>query len=257
MYIAILYFSLFFLYGVVIGSFLNVCIFRIPKHETIVTTPSHCMTCGERLKWYELIPLFSYLFQRGKCRHCGVKLSPQYPIVEGLNGLFYMVILYLYGIDDLSSVSTTAIYCLMFSTLLALSIIDFRTYEIPIGFNIFLLILGIAKLVTHLNDWSLYVIGFFAVSIPLLLIYLITKGKGIGGGDVKLMAVCGLIVGWKLILLSLMIGCILGAVIHLCRMKISGEGRVLAMGPYLSAGIMLSVLFGPPLIGWYVGLFGM
>ena len=83
-----------FLFGIVIGSFLNVCIYRIPKGEDIVKTSSHCMSCGYQLRWYDLIPLFSYIFLRGKCRKCGVKLSMQYPIVEALNGILYVLIFY-------------------------------------------------------------------------------------------------------------------------------------------------------------------
>ena len=83
-----------FIYGIVIGSFLNVCIYRIPQKEDIVRESSHCMSCGHRLKWYDLVPLFSYLFLKGKCRYCGSKLSKQYPIVEALNGILYVVVFY-------------------------------------------------------------------------------------------------------------------------------------------------------------------
>ena len=185
-----------------------------------------------------------------------MKLSPQYPIVEGVNGLAYCLILYLYGLDGLKSTSTTIIYCLMFSALLALSVIDFRTYEIPVGFNYFLLALGIARVVTDYRNWSLYAIGLFAVSIPLLLIYLLSKGRAIGGGDVKLMAACGLIIGWKLIIFAFLTGCILGSIIHVIRMKVSKADRVLAMGPYLSAGIILAIAIGIPVLNWYTGLIG-
>ena len=97
-------------------------------------------------------------------------------------------------------------------------------------------------------------IGFFAVSVPLFIIYIVSKGRGIGGGDVKLMAAAGLLLGWKLALLALMAGCLYGSVIHIARMKISGEGRVLAMGPYLSAGILTAVWFGNAIVEWYEGM---
>ena len=83
-----------FIFGIIIGSFVNVLIYRLPLHENIVTENSHCMTCGHKLKWYDLFPLFSYLFLRGKCRYCKAKLSVQYPLVEFINGLFYVCLLY-------------------------------------------------------------------------------------------------------------------------------------------------------------------
>lgn len=242
---------LIFAYGIVIGSFLNVLIYRIPKHEDIVKTRSHCMSCGYQLKWYDLVPLFSYLALGGRCRKCKAKLSVQYPLIEGLNGAAYCLIFAVRGlsIDSL-------LYCLLFSTLLALSVIDFRTYEIPLGCNLFILALGLIRVATDVTHWSDYVIGFLAVSVFLYLLYLVTGGRGIGGGDVKLMAVCGLVIGWKLILLAFLLGCVLGSLCHLIRMRISGAGHVLAMGPYLSAGVMIAALWGNIFIEWYLEFLG-
>lgn len=241
-----------FLYGIIIGSFLNVCIYRIPKKENIATTRSHCMSCGYQLKWYDLVPLFSYLALRGKCRKCGSKISVQYPVIEALNGVLYLLVFWRYGlsIDSL-------LYCLLFSALIVLGVIDFRTYEIPLGINIFILTLGLVRIMTDLSHWSDYGIGLLSVSVPLLLIYLVTKGRGIGGGDVKLMAAVGLLLGWKLSLLGFLLGCILGSVIHVCRMRISGEGHVLAMGPYLAMGIAISVMWGEQMIAWYLSFLGL
>ncbi|MBP3206045.1 MAG: prepilin peptidase, partial [Lachnospiraceae bacterium] len=129
----ILLYIVIFLYGIVIGSFLNVVIYRVPKKENMVTTRSHCMSCGYQLTWYDLIPLFSWLALGGKCRKCKAKISVQYPLIEGLNGVLYLVIFARYGlsIDSL-------LYCLLFSALIALSVIDFRTYEIANGFSYFI-----------------------------------------------------------------------------------------------------------------------
>ncbi len=244
-------FIVIFLYGIVIGSFLNVCIYRIPNKENIVTTRSHCMSCGHQLKWYELLPLISFVVQKGKCRECGTKLSVQYPLIEGLNGVLYVITFYINGltIDSL-------LYCLLISALLALSVIDERTHEIPIGFNIFILCLGIIMTVLHYDDWLNHVIGFFAVSVFIEIIIIVTRGRGMGGGDMKLMATAGLMLGWKEIILAFILGCILGAIIHVLRMKVKGAERVLAFGPYLSLGILISVWFGTPLITWYLGLLG-
>lgn len=247
MFPTIFLYLVIFLYGIVIGSFLNVLIYRVPKKENIAVVRSHCMSCGYRLKWFDLIPLFSWLALRGKCRKCGERISVQYPIIEALNGILYLVVFHHYGLSVES-----LLYCLLFSALLALSVIDFRTYEIPVGFNYFILALGLIRVVTDFQNWSTYGIGFLAVSVFLYLLYVVTGGRGIGGGDVKLMAACGLLIGWKLIILAFLLGCILGSVIHLIRMRISEEGHVLAMGPYLSMGVAIAVLYGEQLIGWYL-----
>lgn len=244
-----------FLYGITIGSFLNVLIYRIPKKENIAIKRSHCMQCGYQLRWFDLFPLFSYMFLRGRCRKCGKKISVQYPIIEAANGIFYVLIFLKFFLME-GLLIESLLYALLSSALLALSVIDFRTYEIPVGFNIFILILGLIRVATNLGNWPSYAIGFVSVSVPLLIIFLVTQGRGIGGGDVKLMAVTGLLLGWKLNLLGFIFGCILGSVIHIIRMKVSKQGHVLAMGPYLSAGVMLSIFVGEWVISWYMNLLG-
>ena len=246
----IILYIIIFLFGIVIGSFLNVCIFRIPNKEDIVKTGSHCMSCGYRLKWYDMIPVASFLALRGKCRKCGAKLSVQYPLIEAANGILYVCIVWTGGLSIES-----LLYCLMASALLVLSVIDFRTYEIPFGINLFILALGLIRAATDLEHILNYLIGLLAVSIVLAVLYYATGGRAIGGGDVKLMAACGLLLGWKLIILAFLLGCVLGAVIHVIRMKVSGEGRVLAMGPYLSLGVLIAALWGEQMLTWYFGRF--
>ncbi|MDD6327346.1 MAG: prepilin peptidase [Eubacteriales bacterium] len=239
--------SLFGLYGVVIGSFVNVLILRLPIRESITLKRSHCMSCGHVLSWYELFPLFSYLFLRGRCRHCKAHISIQYPIVEGLNGILYVGIFLVYGLSV-----ETILYCLSVSALLALSVIDWRTQEIPLGFNIFILILGLIRLVTDYRNWSQYVIGLFAVSGFLLLLWLVTKGRGIGDGDIKLMAATGLLLGWQLNIVAFLLGCIIGSVVHLTRMAIKKVSHVLSFGPYLSMGVYIAMIWGEQLVSWYL-----
>ena len=239
-----------FIYGLLIGSFLNVCIYRIPEKQSVVVVRSHCMSCGKQIKWYDLVPLVSFLILRGKCRYCKAKLSWQYPAVEALNGILYGIIVLVNGFNI-----TSILYCLATSALLALSIIDWRTYEIPPSFNIFIGILGIIRLILDLPHWYNYVIGFVSVSGFLLLIFLVTKGRGIGFGDVKLMAAAGLLLGWKLIILSLGLGCVLGSIIHITLMYVKDKDRVLAFGPYLSLGIFISMLYGEQIIEWYLHMF--
>jgi leader peptidase (prepilin peptidase)/N-methyltransferase len=256
-----------FLYGIYKGSFLNVVILRIPLKQSITKQRSHCMTCGYQLSWYDLFPLFSWLFLKGKCRKCGAKISAQYPIIEGANGILYVLIFFLtYGVNSYQMFEyfhfETFLYCLMGSALLALSVIDFRTFEIPVGFNIFIGALGIINLIYRFiafgvagSDWLNYLIGMISVSLFCLLLFVFSGGRAIGGGDVKLVAAAGLLIGWKKIVLAFILACILGSVIHSIRMKVSKADKVLAMGPYLSAGIMLSVLFGDKLINWYLSFF--
>lgn len=250
MFPTIFFSIIIFLYGIIIGSFLNVCIYRIPKKENIVTTRSHCMSCGYQLRWYDLIPLFSWLALGGRCRKCKAKISVQYPLIEALNGVLYLIVFLCYGVSI-----ETLLYCLMASALLALSVIDFRTFEIPLGFNVFIAVLGLVRVLTDLTNWQEYAVGFFAVSVVLYIIYVLTKGRGIGGGDIKLMAVSGLLLGWKCNILAFLLGCIIGSVIHLLRMRFTKAERVLALGPYLSIGIYISALWGTRLIDWYLSLF--
>lgn len=238
---------LVFLYGIVIGSFLNVCIYRIPKEEDIVKERSHCMTCGHTLRWYELIPVFSYLLQRGRCRSCGTKLSIQYPLMEAINGVLYVIIIYRVGITPYG-----ILLCLLCSVLLVLSVIDFRTYYIPIGINICVLIIGLVYTCFDYKNVSNHLWGMIGVSGFLLVLYLLTKKRGIGDGDIKLMIGAGAFLGVWPSILALWIACLLGAVIHSIRMKVSKVGHQLAFGPYLAIGILFSALYGEELIHRYM-----
>ena len=245
-----LIFSIIFgLYGIVIGSFLNVLILRIPVKESFTLKRSHCMTCGHTLAWYDLFPLFSYLFLGGKCRYCKVHISCQYPIVESLNGLLYIG---LYLVNGLSV--ETLLYCLCTSALICLSVIDWRTKEIPFGFNLFIFLLGLIRLFTDIGDWSQYVIGLFAVSGFLFLLLVLSKGRAMGGGDIKLMAATGLLLGWQLNIIAFLVGCILGSIIHLTLMAMKKADRVLAFGPYLSMGVYIAMIWGEQLVSWYLSM---
>ena len=253
-------FVMLFLLGIVVGSFLNVLIFRIPLKEDIAVERSHCMHCGHILSWYELIPLFSWIIQGGKCRACKKKISIQYPLVEALNAILWMAVVYIWGLQW-----ETLLFCICSSILIVLAVIDERTQEIPLGLNIAIAVLGVVRIVLSLTGltystgpWYEYLIGACVVSGLFLLIVLITKGRGMGGGDVKLMAAAGLLLGWKHIILAMMIGCVLGSIIHLARMALSKKNKkehVLAFGPYLAIGIYLTILFGNRIIEWYSGFF--
>lgn len=234
------------LFGLVIGSFLNVCIYRIPLKEEIVYTRSHCMNCGHQLRWYELIPVLSYLLQRGRCRQCKERISIQYPLVELLNAIGYVWI-FLHVGYCLESI----LYCLATSILIVVAFIDEKTMEIPVSCNYLLALLGVVQLISDWTHWWNYILGAVCISGFLLLLYWITKGRGIGGGDIKLMAAGGLLLGAPRIILGFFIGCILASVIHIVRMKISKVGNRLAFGPYLCGGIWIAIIYGNWLIAWY------
>ncbi len=242
-------YMIIFLYGIVIGSFLNVCIYRLPKGENIVTAGSHCMKCSHRLKPYELIPVFSFLFLKGRCRYCKTKLSCQYPIVEAGNGMLYVII---FIVNELTLQS--AFYCCLTSAMLVLSVIDYRTMEIPFGINLFILGTGVILTVLDYERYISHFIGFLSVSLFLLCCFLVTKGKGIGLGDVILMAAAGLGIGGLNIWLALIFGCLIGSVLQIIKMILTGEGRKFAFGPYLSIGIFIAMLWGNTFFEWYIGL---
>ncbi len=247
----IIYFTvLIFLLGLLVGSFLNVCIYRIPLGENIAISRSHCMKCGHKLKWFELIPLFSWIIQGGKCRACKEKISIQYPLIEAGNALSWLIILLIWGLRPI-----TAVYCLCASCMIVISVIDERTKEINLGLNIFIAVLGIISVAIDYNNWIYHLIGAFVVSVPFLIIVIVSKERAMGLGDVYLMAGSGLLLGWKHVLLATVLGCALGSVIHLIRMKVSDKGKELAFGPYLCLGIYLSILFGNPILSWYTSVF--
>ena len=245
----VVFYVLLFIYGIVIGSFVNVLIYRLPKHEDFVRIRSHCMTCGYQLRWFDLIPIVSWVIYGGKCRKCGQKISAQYPLIEALNGILYVLVGIVYGISI-----DTILLCLASSILVAISVIDFRTMIIPPGLNIAIGVLGLIRLAFDYRNFASYLIGFASVSGFLLILYVISKGRWIGGGDIKLMAATGLLIGWKLNILAFFLGCIYGSVIHIIRMKLSHKGHVLALGPYLAAGVMTAALVGKEIIDWYFGM---
>jgi leader peptidase (prepilin peptidase)/N-methyltransferase len=153
-------------------------------------------------------------------------------------------------------VPETLIYFALSSSLLALSVIDENTFEIPMCFNWFIIILGVVNLVLNHNDVVLYLAGAFSVSLFLLLVYLITHGNGLGFGDVKLMFSCGLLVGWKNIVIGFLIGCIIAIIVHSIRMKVSKKEHKLAFGPYLSLGVYVSLFIGTDIMNMYLKLIG-
>lgn len=257
----IFYTVIVFLFGTLIGSFLNVLIYRIPKGEDFVKENSHCMTCNHRLYAKDLVPLFSWLFLGGKCRYCKAKISAQYPIVEVINGIMYALIFWF--ICEEPKIALFG-YCAAFSALLVATVIDWRTMEIPDLMWVIVLIGGVITYIDELvaegfvlNSLLERVIGFFAASGVLFLLAVITKG-GMGGGDIKLMAACGFLLGWKVVLLALVMGGFIGT-LYLIFLAIKNKGKVprkVPFGPHLSLAVVICMFFGTPIINWYLALCG-
>lgn len=206
-----------FVVGLLIGSFLNVCIYRIPNEKSIVSPPSSCTKCSNRIKWYDLIPVVSYLVLKGKCRHCGDKISPRYMYIELLTGVLFLVCFLVFGLTGqmLAFLVLTAI-------LITITFIDIDFRIIPDPIMIFGLITGIIFIalrfvpnpgVALLDNALAGLLGMFCGAGPLIIInlfsLLIIKRAGIGGGDIKLMGVAGLFLGMKNILLALVLGIVI------------------------------------------------
>ena len=249
-----------FILGIVIGSFLNVCIYRMPAGKSIAYGPSSCQSCGKSLSPVDLVPVFSWLFLGGKCRYCKARVSAQYPAIELLTGVLFLLLYLKLGISW-----CLLIYAALTALLIVISMIDLKHMMIPDGLIIAGLVVGAAKLIAtiptgYFGSWIDYVIGFFAGGLPLLLIAAfcayVLKKEAIGGGDIKLMAMAGLITGWKLIAVAYLIGIVAGALISIILMatKIKKHGDEIPFGPFLSLGIIISIFFGTELIGWYMGL---
>ncbi|OXT07664.1 prepilin peptidase [Thermoanaerobacterium thermosaccharolyticum] len=242
---------LIFLFGTIIGSFLNVVIYRLPRNESIVYPSSHCTKCKNELKPYDLVPIFSYIILKGRCRYCGNKISVKYPLVEIIAGLMYLVLFIYFGFSI-----ELLFYLFLLSLLIVIAFIDIEHKIIPNKIILTGLIVGAIFRVLMLNYgvWD-YVIGFVLGGGVLLLISLLSGG-GMGGGDIKLMAMIGLFIGWKLTLLTLFIAALLGAVggIILIALKIKTRKDYIPFGPYISAACIISILYGYNLLNLYIKL---
>ena len=242
-----------FILGLLIGSFLNVCIYRIPKGKTVVTEHSHCMRCGKRIRWFDLVPVISYLLLQGKCRMCKCKISVRYPVIEVLNALVYVM---LYRVYDIGILFLGLGF--LASTLIVVSFIDVDHKYIPN--RIVMLLLGVGVLYNILNkEMTVFdsIVGFFSASVPLLILAMASKG-GMGGGDIKLMAVVGIFLGWQFTVLALIIAACSGSVVGIGLMLFKKVNRKepICFGPFLSVGIGIVMIYGQEILAWYRGVVG-
>ncbi|HYE11625.1 MAG TPA: prepilin peptidase [Patescibacteria group bacterium] len=239
-----------FIFGLLIGSFLNVCIYRIPRKESIAFPPSHCTNCNTQLKPVDLIPVLSFVAYRGKCKYCKAKISLQYPIIELSNGLITFFLYQKFGLTV-----EMGMYAILSSILVVITMIDFFTQEIPDELNLFALIIGIIFLGIMLR-FSNVVNSSLGLLIGggLFLLIAVVSGGAMGGGDIKLMGVLGLWFGWKLILILSIISFIIGAIASLLLMalKIKGMKDYIPFGPFISISAMIIIFFGSDLLSWYL-----
>ncbi len=238
----------FVLYGLVIGSFLNVCIYRIPRGISVAKGRSRCTSCGHVLGVLDLIPVFSFIFLRGRCRYCKSHFSPRYALVELLTG-FLFALCYIFSFGFYAAV----LACMLVSVLVVVSFIDIDTKEIPDRLHIIILGLALVNMFVEVDaDIYIKLFGLVIVSVPMLLVALLTRG--FGGGDIKLMACTGLYLGAWNILLAFFIGTFVCAIYAVCLLMLRKAGRKteIAFGQFLSLGIAVALLFGDKLIEYYI-----
>ncbi len=247
-----------FMFGAVVGSFLNVCIWRLPRKESIVFPPSHCPGCGYRIPFYDNIPIVSYLLLRGKCRSCGASISLQYPLVELLTGLITLLLFLRFGFS--LAFGVLFVFC---AALLVITFIDLKHQIIPDVISIpgigvgFLCSFFIPQL-----GWLNSLLGILAGGGSLFIVawcyHFFTGKEGMGGGDIKLLAMMGAFFGWKAVPFIIFASSLTGSVIGVSVMVATRKDRKLAIpfGPFLAFGAILYIFYGPQLIHWYLRLGG-
>jgi len=259
-------YGLIFIYGLIIGSFLNVCIYRIPREESIVSPPSHCPNCGTRLKAFDLIPLFSYLIFQRKCRYCHLGISPRYFLVELLTGMLSVALFFKYGL----TVDFGAFLYLTY-ILIAVFFIDLDHQIIPNELVIAGLVGGAILFVYNLFEtfqiyddhlWWNPLLGMALGSGLLLAVSLIGlalyKGEEVMGmGDVKLFAPIGLFLGWRMTLLALFISVVLGGMSSVLLMLLGKANRksMIPFGPFIVTAVFITIMWGWDILRWYLSTY--
>jgi leader peptidase (prepilin peptidase)/N-methyltransferase len=270
--------ALTFLLGLIVGSFLNVCILRIPAGESIVHPPSHCPKCNKPIAPYDNIPVLSWLFLRGRCRHCKSSISALYPVIEFLTGALFLACFLVFG-----PTLATGKWFTFCSLLLVLAVTDLRERILPDTVNLTGCLLGLAwSAAVPVGDGSALWLAqrMFAFPPPSVvlsladavfgaaagagILWLFMEGyfrlrgrEGMGLGDVKMMAMAGTFLGVRATVLTIMAGALLGSVIGASFMLLGRKGSdyELPFGTFLSAAALLAVFFGGPVLAWYSGQF--
>jgi len=283
-----LIYILIFIFGLCIGSFLNVVILRLRTGEEFVKGRSHCPQCGHVLKWYENVPLLSFIILRGKCSACQQKISWQYPIVEFVTGILFLIsFIIVFSFDQPSlasffsnewvggininiySITLLLYYFITISFLILIFVFDLKYYLIPdkitlpaiITLLIFQAVLLILKnnsnyslLITH---YSLFIFSAIIISGFFWLQYILSRGKWIGGGDIRLGFLMGLILGWPLGLVALSLAYILGAIaaLPLLVLRKKTMKSEVPFGVFLTTATFIAMFWGNKILDWYLSLF--
>ena len=239
--------------GALIGSFLNVCIHRLPRCESIVWPGSHCPSCGTSIEYYDNIPLFSYLWLLGRCRTCRNSISMRYPVVEAANAAGYVMILATFGLTW-----TTVLYSALLSALLVVTGTDLSHRIIPNVVTVPGIVIGLLGAATVLPVGLVNALLGMGIGGGILWAlawaspYLFGK-EGMGGGDIKLLAMIGAFLGWKPALLTIMVGSLSGSLIglSLIGLGLMKRDEYIPFGPFLVFGALVSMFFAQPLLEWY------
>ncbi|MDE5936823.1 MAG: prepilin peptidase [Ruminococcus sp.] len=255
----IMFLTVVFLFGICIGSFLNVVIIRLPRHESLIKRASHCMTCGTKIRPIDLIPVFSWIFLGGKCHSCGEKISPRYPIVESLNGIMYVLTFIILDIN-----AKAIITCLLISLLIVVGFMDWDTQEIDMIIVGLILVLSVpAALLTDDVKLVHRITGALVISVPFFIIGEVSRPiirkkfnedfRAIELGDTILMFAAGALLGTQAVIVSALIGIVAAAVGGIIIKSITKDSKF-AFGPYLSIGIAAAMLWGNRIAEWYINL---
>lgn len=245
-----------FLFGAVIGSFLNVCIHRLPREESVAWPASRCPSCGKPIAIYDNIPIVSYLVLRGRCRACGVPIAIRYPLVEGANAIGYLAVFWIFGFTG-----EAYVYAGLLSALIVITGTDLSHTMIPDAVTVPGIVIGLLCAAVILpigivdSLLGLLLGGGLLWALAWASPYVFGK-EGMGGGDIKLMAMVGAFIGWKPVLLAIMIGSFLGSAVGvgLIALGIMRRDQYIPFGPFLAAGSLLALLFHQPLLDWYWSL---
>lgn len=251
-------FLIAFVLGAAVGSFLNVCVYRIPIGESIAWPPSRCMSCRRAVSWFDNIPILSFFILKAKCRHCGGKISAQYPAVELAAAVLFVLF---YAVFGLTAVGVC--YLALSLLLLTQGIIDWRHQIIPDVITIPGILLGITMssifpaLQGEATWQKAFLNSLFGVVLGGGVLFLlgtaaekILKKEAMGGGDVKLLAMIGAFLGWSGVFWTLFLGSLLGSIVGIYRRAAHGEEK-LAFGPYMGAAAFLYLFWGGSFFGWY------
>ena len=247
-----------FIFGLAVGSFLNVCIYRLPLRKSIIFPPSHCPKCGNKIRAYDNIPLLSYILLGGKCRFCQERISLIYPAVELLSGLIFLFLYLWYGLNwDFAS------NLFLFTSLMVIFFIDLKHQLIPDVITLPGIAVGLAfSLLSKSPSFLDSVIGIISGGGLFFLVALagdkIFKKESMGGGDIKLAAMLGAFLGWQKILLVFFLASFLGALVGIIFLILSPkvrESRLIPFGPFMAVATAICIFFGNLLVEMYLNLF--